>query len=225
MRRTLVLMLTIVAAFALAAAGLADPGDGGKVKKRSKLTITTVSEDHGSCQNVWALDTLQRTLLVKKNDDGDDNEANDDHGGGNGQAGTFTVTRRDRGTFVTAAGQSPGACDTTGRHGHVIVAGVKGKVEGFLRGTVTGGTFNPNATCNAACASMTATLIKAFFGPNANFSCQPAPGTGSTDCKFNFNYTARARGNPPLQFRHWQDKGKGAGTLLKEEFSGDIAVS
>jgi hypothetical protein len=221
MRRTLVLMLTIVAAFALAAAGLADPGDQGKVKKRSKLTITTVSEDHGSCGNVWAMDTLQRTLLVKRNGGGDDDDGADDNGKGGAKAGTFTVTRRDRGTFVTLAGQSPGACDTTGRHGHVIVAGVKGKVEGFLRGTVTGGTFNPNATCNAACASTTPTLIAAFFGPNAKFSCF----TNSTDCKFNFNYTARASGNPPLQFRHWQDKGKGAGTLLKEEFSGDIAVS
>jgi hypothetical protein len=200
-------MLTIVVALALASAGLADRGDDGKAKKQSKITISTVSEDHGSCGNVWAADTLKRTLIVKQNENG-----------------SFRVTRRDRGTFVTTAGQSPGACDTTGRHGRLVVAGVKGKLEGFLRGTVTGGTFNPEATCNAACASTTPTLIAAFFGPAAKFSCSPATG-GSTDCKFNFNYTAKASGNPALRFRHWQDKGKGAGTLLKEEFKGDIAVS
>jgi hypothetical protein len=199
-------MITIVAALALASAGLADrrDDDKGNEKKQSKVTISTVSEDHGSCGNVWAADTLKRTLIVKKNENG-----------------SFRVTRRDRGTFVTMAGQSPGACDTTGRHGHLVVAGVKGKLEGFLRGTVTGGTFDPEATCNAACASTTPTLIAAFFGSGATFSCF----TNSTDCKFNFNYTAKARGNPPLRFRHWQDKGKGAGTMLKEEFKGDIAVS
>lgn len=205
MRRTLVLILTIVAALALASAGLADRGDDDeKKKKHLKITIATVSEDHGSCGNAWAADTLKRTLIVKEKENG-----------------SFRVTRRDRGTFVTVAGQSPGACDTTGRHGHIVVAGVKGKLEGFLRGTVTGGTFNPNATCNAACASTTPTLIAAFFGAGATFSCF----TNSTDCKFNFNYTAKSRDNPKLQFRHWQDKGKGAGTMLKEEFKGDIAVS
>jgi hypothetical protein len=204
MGRTFVLMLTIVASLALAAAGLADPGDKGKVKKHSKLTISTVTIDHGSCGNVWATDTLQRTLIVQKRSDG-----------------SYTVTRRDRGTFVTLAGQSPGACDTTGKHGHLIVAGVKGKLEGYLRGTVTGGTFDPNAACNAVCASTTPTLIAAFFGAGAQFSCF----ANSTDCKFNFNYTAKATGNPKLLYRHWQDKGKGAVAMLKEEFSGDIAVS
>ena len=204
MRRTFVLMLTIVGSLALAAVGLADPGDKGKVKKHSKLTISTVTVDHGSCGNVWATDTLQRTLIAQKRSDG-----------------SYTVTRRDRGTFVTLAGQSPGACDTTGKHGHLIVAGVKGKLEGYLRGTVTGGTFNPNAACNAVCASTTPTLITAFFGAGAQFSCF----ANSTDCKFNFNYTAKSKDNPKLLYRHWQDKGKGAGTMLKEEFSGDIAVS
>jgi hypothetical protein len=41
------------------------------------------------------------------------------------------------------------------------------------------------------------------------------------DCKFNYNYTA-AR-HQALLFRHWQDKGKGAGTMLHETFHGDIA--
>jgi hypothetical protein len=197
-------MLTMLVALGLATAAAARRGDDDHGKRNAKVTISTVSDDHGSCGNVWATDTLKRTLIVKANENG-----------------SFRVTRRDRGTFVTKAGQSPGACDTTGRHGHLVVAGVTGKFEGFLRGTVTGGTFNPNATCDAACASTTPTLIAAFFGSTATFSCFQ----NSTDCKFNFNYTAKARGNPTLLMRHWQDKGKGAGTMLKEEFHRDIAVS
>ena len=37
---------------------------------------------------------------------------------------------------------------------------------------------------------------------------------------FNFHYVAPKQ---ELLFRHWQDKGKGAGTMLNEEFNGDIA--
>ena len=62
-------------------------------------------------------------------------------------------------------------------------------------------------------------FVKAFFGASAVFTCDGA--TNSTDCKFNFNYTASH--HQDLLFRHWQDKGKGAGTLLQEEFKGDIA--
>jgi hypothetical protein len=58
-----------------------------------------------------------------------------------------------------------------------------------------------------------------FFGPNATFSCFE----NSSDCKFNFNCTA-AR-HQALLLRHWQDKGKGAGTMLHEGFHGDIGDS
>jgi hypothetical protein len=156
--------------------------------------------DNGSCGGPWANDTVKRTFMVKQNADG-----------------SYTLTRRDRGMFVTLAGVSPGACDTTGRHGHTVRAGVKGKLVGFLRGTVTGGTFNPNATCTGPDCGFTDVFIAKFFGPTATFSCF----TNSADCKFNFNYTA-AR-HQSLLFRHWQDKGKGAGTMLNEVFHGDIA--
>jgi hypothetical protein len=206
MRRTLVLMLTIVASLALAAAGLADPGDKGKSKNstHAKRTFTVTTTDNGSCGTPWATDVIQRTFQVKGNGDG-----------------TFTLTRRDRGVFTTLAGPSPGKCDTTGKHGQVIVAGVKGKFEGYLRGTVSGGTFKPSATCTGTDCGFTDVFLTTFFGAGAQFSCF----TNSTDCKFNFNYTAKASGNPKLLYRHWQDKGKGAGTMLKEGFIGDIAVS
>lgn len=197
------ILVLFAAAAAFAASGLADPGDGGKGKKqgKNKFTFTLTTDDNGSCSTKWAEDVMRRTYSVKDN--------------GNG---TFTLRRTDRGTFTTIAGKSPGACDTTGKHGQTVRAGIKGKFGGYLVGTVTATSFNKNATCVAAC--FTEEFLATFF-TGATFSCF----TDSADCKFNFNYTAKAAGQntPKLKYRHWQDKGKGAGSMLKEEFIGDIA--
>ncbi|MEP7335220.1 MAG: hypothetical protein ABI717_05505 [Actinomycetota bacterium] len=193
-----------MAALSLAATGVADPGKENKAKKHGKYTFNVTTTDNGSCGQPWATDVVRRTFQVKKNKDG-----------------SYTLTRRDRGAFTTIGGPSPGSCDTTGKHGTTVVAGVKGKLVGYIRGTVTGGTFKPNATCTGLDCGFTDVFITTFFGSGAQFSCF----TNSEDCKFNFNYTASAKSNPPLRYRHWQDKGKGAGTMLKEEFSGDIATA
>jgi hypothetical protein len=202
MKRLIALSALVLAALSLAAVAAADPGDHGKGKKgpHSRFTFTFVTTDNGSCGTAWANDTVQRTFIVKDNGDG-----------------TFRLTRRDRGMFTTIGGPSPGSCEKTGHHGKTVRAGVTGKLVGFLRGTVTGGTFNPNATCTGATCGATDTFVATFFGTGAQFSCF----TNSTDCAFNFNYTAAH--NQKLLFRHWQDKGKGAGTSLVERFSGDIA--
>lgn len=202
MKRLLVLFVLLLGALPLAATGLADPGPGGsksKSKHHAKYTFTVTTTDNGSCGNAWATDVVKRTFRVHKNRDG-----------------SYTLTRRDRGRFTTIAGKSPGACDTTGRHGQTIRAGVTGRMGGFLRGKVTGGTFNRNATCTGPDCGFTDVFLTTFFGPDAKFSCFE----NSPDCKFNFNYTAPRQ---ELLFRHWQDKGKGAGTFLKERFHGDIA--
>lgn len=209
----------LVAAFALAATGLADPGHGkgkgqghgkdhaksqgkghgkGKGQTMKFGPYDVVTDDHGSCGNTWAVDTVKRTFKVRQTKDG-----------------SFTLTRTDRGTFVTSAGQSPGACETKGKHGSTVAADVKGRFHGFLRGKVSGGTFDPNATCPADCG-FTDVWIATFFGPSATFSCFG----DSADCKFDFQYHAR---HQDLKFHHWYDKGKGAGTFLKERFHGDIA--
>ena len=202
MRKLLALIVTISAALSLTATGFADPGGEKKAKKNGKYTFTVTTTDNGSCGQPWANDVVQRTFQVKKN-----------------KNGSYTLTRRDRGAFTTLAGVSPGSCDTTGNHGSTVVAGVKGKLVGYLRGTVTGGTFNPNATCTGPTCGFTDVFLTTFFGAGAQFSCF----TNSADCAFNFNYTAPAKSNSPLRYRHWQDKGKGAGTFLQEEFRGDIA--
>jgi hypothetical protein len=199
MKRFVILPVLVLVALVLAAASLADPGDKGKGKKQghNRFTFTLTTEDNGCHGTPWAADTLTRTYVV--------------HDNGNG---TFRVTRRDKGKFTTLGGASPGSCPIDKHHGATVRAGVTGKSTGFLSGTVSGGTFNPKATCAAAC--FTAEFVTAFFGSGATFSCS----TNSADCKFNYNYTAPAQS---LRFRHWQDRGKGAGAMLKEVFSGDIA--
>jgi hypothetical protein len=206
MKRLTIFIALVAGALALAAAGLADPGANGKKGKagHAKFTFAMTTTDNGSCGNTWANDTETRKYSVKDNGDG-----------------TFTVRRSEKGTFTTLAGQSPGACDTTGKHGATVAAGITGKFKSYLVGTVTATSFNPNATCapGADCSSRTG-FIATYFAPGARYSCDQG-----ADCKFNYNYTASAKPGAKLPFRHWQDKGKGAGTLLKEAFNGDIASS
>jgi hypothetical protein len=208
MRRAVIALVGVAGVLALAAAGLADPVDKGKGKAQGKNRFTfTLANTDNRCDGsgAWANLNDKRTYQVHENKDG-----------------TFRLRRVDRGTFTTLLGTSPGNCAANkSKHGHTIRAGVKGRFGGYLVGTITGGTFNKSATCVAAC--FTSDFIKAFFGANAKFSCD----TNSLDCKFNFNYTApaRAENRPRLLFRHWQDRGKGAGTMLHEVFHGDIASS
>ena len=199
MNRILITVLTIAGVLTIAAGALADPGGKGKVKKngQNRFSAVITAPDNGTCNNAWATDTSNRTWSVKKNNDG-----------------TFRVTRKDKGTFVTLGGQSPGACDTTGRHGKLVTAGIKGKFRGYLSGTVSGGTFNPNATCTAACIGDTTAFIAAFF-PGGTFTCLQ----GYAGCKFNFEY---ASPDKSLKFHHWQDKGTNG---VSEQFIGDIATS
>jgi hypothetical protein len=204
MRRTFMLCTLALAALVFSASAMAKgpkPHPNPHANKGGPVTV--VRDDNGSCGSKWATDTVKSDFKVKKNDDG-----------------SYRFTRRDRGTFVTTGPVSPGKCETKGKHGTAVAPGVKGKVHGFITGTVTGGTFNPNGCTPATCTN-TPDTIAALFGPTAVFSCR----TDSKDCKFDYEYSAPAKGKPALLYRHWSDKGKGAGTLLVEKFHGDIATA
>jgi len=209
MRRILTTTTFIAAALALAAAALADPGDKGKGKAqgKNKFSFQLVNTDN-RCDGSGAWATLNETRTYQVHDNGD---------------GTFRLRRVDKGTFTTLAGTSPGNCvNNKSKHGHLIRAGVTGRFVGYLEGTVTAAKFDKKATCAVGC--FTDQFLSAFFGvAPAAFSCN----TNSTDCKFNFNYTApsRSANRPRLLVRHWQDRGKGGGTMLQEVFHGDIASS
>jgi hypothetical protein len=209
MKRILITLLTIAGVLTIAAAALADPGDKGKGKAqgKNKFTFKLVNTDN-RCDGSGAWATLNETRTYQVHDNGD---------------GTFRLRRVDKGTFTTLAGKSPGNCTANKtKHGQLVRAGVTGRFGGYLEGTVTATTFNKKATCVAGC--FTDEFLMAFFGVTPDkFSCNVA----STDCKFNFNYTApsRSANRPRLLVRHWQDRGKGAGTMLHEVFHGDIASS
>jgi len=169
---------------------------------KGPYNVTTT--DGGCGGNQWANDTISRTFEVKK--------APDDASG----HAVYRVKRDDTGTFVTMAGLSPGNCAAnTSAHGTTLAAGVTGRLSGFLQGTVSGGTYDPNATCTGDCAAgVTSAWIAAYFGPSAQYSCLGGGGS----CTFEFHYTAPGQ---HLAYRHWVDQG----TESSETFTGDIASS
>jgi hypothetical protein len=202
MRRIATIITLLAAALALAAAGFADDGGhgkGGKTKlANGKLGPYTMTRTDGSSCGVdkpWANDTFVRTYKVKRN-----------------KNGTYRIERRDRGTFVTLGTLSPGKCETTSKHGSTVRAGVKGNFHGYLVGVVSGGTYNPKATCTANCGA-TDVWVAAFFGPSATFSCFATP---TSSCRYSFEYSAPKQN---LKFHHWQDRGVND----TEVFHGDIA--
>ncbi len=215
MKRLAILTAIVLGALALAAAGLADPGDGkGKgakvTPKGGKLTFDDVrTADHGCDSRVWATDTLHRTYKVRSNHDG-----------------TYTVRREDRGTFVTTGPMSPSAdpCPGVvrrGKHGTLLQPGVKGKTSGYIQGTVSGGTFNPKGSCTAECTNRD--FVAGFFTPTTagtavTFTCNQ----GYAGCRFSFKYTAQRQNKQHLRYHHWEDRGTDGVT---EVFIGDIATS
>jgi len=108
------------------------------------------SPDSGTCGNDWANDTFDRDYTVRT-----------------GSGGTYEVTEQFKnGSFVTNAGASPGGCETN--PGGTVSAGITGKMEGSFLVVVSGGTYNPNATCAGPC--YTATFVSSFFGPTATYA-------------------------------------------------------
>ena len=96
MKRALVAPALFLTALVFAAAGGAEPGNRGSASKSKgkvgRSTFMVVTTDNGSCGTPWATDRVRRTFHVMAN-----------------RNGTYTLTRRDRGTFFTLAARSPGA--------------------------------------------------------------------------------------------------------------------
>lgn len=157
----------------------------------------SATTDGGSCHNTWALDKVDRSFTVHDNGDG-----------------TFRVTENfTDGTFVTIAGQSPGACEGSAHHGHTLLAGIQGTFRGFLSGTVISKTYNPAGCMAPVKCDGSLAFVAAVFGPAATFSCFTIG-----PCTFNFEY---ASSDSSLEYHHWQDKSSNTG----EQFIGDIANS
>jgi hypothetical protein len=165
-----------------------------------RYTTTLTSTDFGCGDHVWANDTIQRTYVVKKNDDG-----------------SYRVTAIDRGTFTTVAGTSPQGCPNVDNphHGSAVTAGIQGKLAGYLTQSITGGTFNPNATCAAVCDRTG--FVASFFGASAQ---------QNLDKNMNYLYVFMSK-DPSLKYHVWLDRGHAGATAgsLKTVDRGDIATA
>jgi hypothetical protein len=150
------------------------------------------SLDGGSCGNSWANDTYDLFATVHDNNDG-----------------TFTVgVDYKDGSFTTLPGFSPGACSPSLHHGSFVLGGITGSFQGWVAGTVTAATYNPNGCDVPSVCTTRTTMIQALF-----------PGGSYDITSFNFEYQSS---DGTLSYRHWQDKSaKDSG----EKFEGDIATS
>ena len=110
----------------------------------------------------------------------------------------------------------PGARETTGRHGagrcrRASRAGSKGTSSAQSPPRASTRTRPVRQAPTAARAPASSRRI------SHRVRRTRAIRTAMTANVFNFNYTARAKHHAPkLLFRHWQDKGKGAGTLRRK---------
>lgn len=139
--------------------------------------IASSSPDSGTCGNNWADDTYKRKFEAGTAPNPD---------------GTYTVTETFiAGRFVTVAGPSPDACDPSGTLGSTIVAGARGSFHGNFLIVVTGGTFNPAATCESGCDT-TAGFVATVYGAPATYNVT----------SFGFEYHANG---PGLVQRHWRN--------------------
>jgi hypothetical protein len=132
------------------------------------------SVDSGTCGNSWANDTYNRFFKVLT-------EANPD--------GSYTVTEDFRqGSFVTIAGQSPGACEAGGNPNATVAAGVTGKFSGTFNIIVHAGVFNGAATPSDLDHDGqigTTDFIGSVFGTSATYDFS----------QFNFQYSTKNNGS------------------------------
>lgn len=153
------------------------------------------SPDSGTCGNNWATDTFNRDFTVRSE-----------------QNGTYTVVEQFKdGSFVTSAGFSPAACDTTyTNHGMTIRAGVAGSMHGYfivpnvMTQTSTSPYCNATTMTNANCD--TTTFINTHFAP-----CYP------TTCTVTTFFDHYAAGDQSLIYGEWKnastDRGGNGGDI------------
>jgi len=162
-------------AFALADLSAAMPGPHGT---QHYGPYSSSSLDSGTCGNDWAQDTFDRHFTVHNNGDG-----------------TFTVVEQFKdGSFVTSAGPSPGACDTTdGTPPGTIPAGKTGAMHGYEIITVARMQTSQDAACIAGMPSAPCTT--------AGFISSHFAGTSTVGTYF-FHYSA---GDQGLAYHEWKN--------------------
>jgi hypothetical protein len=140
--------------------------------------INSGSTDSGTCGPDWATDTYKRVFDVSPTRNTD---------------GTYNVTESFiAGRFVTMVGSSPGACETPETASGMIRAGVTGTFNGTFTIIVSGGTFDPSATCDATSCGTTIDFVHTVYGSEATRDIPT----------FEFVYHANG---PGLMSREWRN--------------------
>lgn len=108
------------------------------------------ADDIGTCNNVWALDSFDKFYTITPNKDG-----------------TYNVqVNYKNGTFVTLAGKSPGACESSANNSNTVAAGVRGRTHQEYNATVTAtapANQNPDCGANNDCTG-SGDFLNAVFG-------------------------------------------------------------
>ena len=162
----------LIAAVVFATLSLAGPA------VRQYGPFASTSPDSGTCGNEWATDTFDRHFRANTSPNPD---------------GTYNLVEEfKKGTFVTNAGPSPGACQDSAPpagNGNTVAAGLNGKMDGSFTIIVHNGVFNPNGTCPTVCT--TSGFIGAVYGPAAQASYLANPDIPT----FLFHYNANNHGD------------------------------
>jgi hypothetical protein len=140
--------------------------------------INSGSPDSSTCGNDWANDTYKRVFDASTSPNSD---------------GTYTATESFiAGRFVTVPGPSPDACDPSGTPGSTVAGGVTGSFNGNFLIVVSGGAFNPAATCDATSCGTTAGFVATVYGTAATYNVT------------SFGFTYHGNG-PDLVQREWRN--------------------
>jgi hypothetical protein len=145
--RKVVLAACAVVALALGVVTATAPASGGPPIKGTGTA--SGADDIGTCNNVWAEDTLTKTFMLFATS----------------TPGVYSLEVKEDGSFVSNSGPSPGACESGSNNGSTIAAGVIGKLSSQWDNTVTA-TAAPNRTpdcSNNACGS-SGGFLDAVFG-------------------------------------------------------------
>jgi hypothetical protein len=179
----------MLVAMAFVVVGLTAGGAIAKTKAGGTFTdgpYSSTSPDSGTCGNNWAIDLATRTFVVTLPGNGD---------------GTYNVVEKfKKGTFLTLAGDSPGACNGGPSNGNTVKEGVSGTFVGTFNMVVTG-VFDSNGSCvrediDGVMQCRTAGWVEGFFGPGATYDIP----------QFSFTYKARRQG---LDFHQWTNADTG----------------
>jgi hypothetical protein len=116
---------------------------------------TSTSPDSSTCGNDWANDTFDRDFTVR---------------------GDTIVEQFKNGSFVTLAGPSPGACDSSDGYGPgTVAAGHTGSMHGYFIVTGVGTQTSTSPFCDAVAMTnadcTTATFINTHFTACYPFAC------------------------------------------------------